>query len=116
MDAETEDSEAVLPLPAVTWLSLTEHQKFPLRARHSDGAHQPQPIIPRLRGTAGLPGVRLHDLRHTVVSLLIEPGISPHVVQAIARHADVKVTLKFYAHANLDAMRQALGKLDKRLS
>jgi integrase len=39
----------------------------------------------------------------------------PHVVQAIARHADVKVTLKVYAHANLDAMREALGRLDGRL-
>jgi hypothetical protein len=37
------------------------------------------------------------------------------VVQAIARHADVKVTLKVYAHANLDAMREALGRLDGRL-
>ena len=54
--------------------------------------------------------------RHTVVSLLMELGVPPHVVQAIARHADVKVTLKVYAHANLDAMRQALGKLDGRLS
>jgi integrase len=39
----------------------------------------------------------------------------PHVVQAVARHADVKFTLKVYAHANLDEMRQALGKLDGRL-
>ncbi|MCX4389143.1 tyrosine-type recombinase/integrase [Micromonospora peucetia] len=70
----------------------------------------------RLREAAGLPGVRLHDLRHTVVSLLMELGVPPHVVQAIARHADVKITLKVYAHANLDAMRQALGKLDGRLS
>ncbi|WP_234359439.1 tyrosine-type recombinase/integrase [Plantactinospora sp. BC1] len=69
-----------------------------------------------LRETAGLPGVRLHDLRHTVVSLLMELGVPPHVVQAIARHADVKITFKVYAHANLDAMRQALGKLDGRLS
>nr|WP_084213158.1 hypothetical protein [Micromonospora purpureochromogenes] len=43
-------------------------------------------------------------------------GVPPHVVQAIARHADVKLTLKVYSHANLDAMRQALGKLDGRLS
>ena len=43
-------------------------------------------------------------------------GVPPHVVQAIARHADVKITLKVYSHANLDAMRQALGKLDGRLS
>ncbi|MEU4774961.1 hypothetical protein [Micromonospora sp. NPDC023644] len=37
-------------------------------------------------------------------------------VQAIARHADVKITLKAYSHANPEAMRQALGKLDGRLS
>ncbi|MCP3785384.1 tyrosine-type recombinase/integrase [Micromonospora sp. A3M-1-15] len=60
----------------------------------------------RLRETAGLPGVRLHDLRHTVASLLMELGVPPHVVQAIARHADVKVTLKVCSHANFGAMRQ----------
>jgi integrase len=70
----------------------------------------------RLREAGNVPGVRLHDLRHTVVSLLMELGVPPHVVQAIARHADVKITLKVYSHANLDAMRQALGKLDGRLS
>lgn len=70
----------------------------------------------RLRSIAGRPDVRLHDLRHTVVSLLMELGVPPHVVQAIARHADVKITLKIYSHANLDVMRQALGKLDGRLS
>ncbi|WP_231927061.1 tyrosine-type recombinase/integrase [Micromonospora zamorensis] len=57
----------------------------------------------RLRETAGLPGVRLHGLRHTVVSLLMELGSPPHVVQAIARHADVKIPFKVYARATLDA-------------
>jgi hypothetical protein len=38
---------------------------------------------------AGLPGVRLHDFWHTVVSLLLELGTAPHVVQAIARHAAI---------------------------
>ena len=47
-----------------------------------------------LRASAGLPDVRLHDFRHTVVSMLMELGVQPHVVQAIARHADVKITLK----------------------
>ncbi|WP_231605932.1 hypothetical protein [Micromonospora sp. HK10] len=36
----------------------------------------------RLPETAGLPGVRLHDRRHTVVSLLMELGVPPHVGQA----------------------------------
>lgn len=55
-------------------------------------------------------------LRHTVVSLPMELGVPPHVVQAIARHAGVKITLRVYAHANLDALRQALGNLDGKLS
>ena len=69
-----------------------------------------------MRERAGLPDIRLHDLRHTVVSLLMELGTPPHVVQAIARHADVNITLKIYAHSNLEAMRDALAKLDDELS
>jgi integrase len=52
--------------------------------------------------------VRLHDLRPTVVSLLLDLGAPPHVVQAITRQADVDVTMTIYAHTNLDGMRQAL--------
>lgn len=59
----------------------------------------------RLRETAGLPGVRLHALRHTVVSLLMELGVPPHVVQAIARHADVKITLKVYTPTSTRCVR-----------
>jgi integrase len=45
----------------------------------------------------------------------MEQGVPPHVVQAIARHSDVKITLKIYAHTNLDQMRSAFGKLDGQL-
>lgn len=55
-------------------------------------------------------------MRHTVVSMLRELGVPPHVVQAIARHSDVKLTLTVSSHADLEAMRQALGKLDGQLS
>jgi integrase len=66
----------------------------------------------KLRARAGMPGVRLHDLRHTVVSLLLPLGTPPHVVQAIARHADVDVTMTIYDHTNLDEMRQALDAIE----
>ena len=46
----------------------------------------------------------------------MEVGVPPHIVQAIARHSDVKITLKIYAHTSLEQMRSALGKLDGRLS
>ena len=65
-----------------------------------------------LRVTAELPDVRLHDLRHTGVSLLLDLGTPPHVVQAIARHAHVDITMAIYANTNLDAMRQALDAIE----
>lgn len=134
-DTKTEESEAPLPLPVWTWLVLLDHQEAQQaeRERLADVWQEHGLVFPSALGTpmeprnlnrhfaltreaAGLPTVRLHDMRHTVVSMLMELGVPPHVVQAIARHADVKLTLKVYSHANLDAMRQALGKLDGRLS
>ena len=43
------------------------------------------------------------------------PIVPPHIVQAIARHAHVDITLKIYAHTNLDVMREAVKRLDDRL-
>ncbi|MCW2631649.1 MAG: integrase [Pseudonocardia sp.] len=60
----------------------------------------------------GLRRLRLHDLRHTVVTWLLELGTPPHVVKAIARHADLDVTLSLHAHTNQDPMREALDAID----
>jgi integrase len=66
------------------------------------------------RGCGLRPGCQTSgsDLRHTVVSLLLDLGTPPHVVQAIARHAHVDMTMAIYAHTNLDAMRQALDAIE----
>lgn len=56
--------------------------------------------------------MRLHDPSHTVVSLLLDLGNRPSLVQAIARHADIDVTMTIYAHTYLDAMRQALDAIE----
>ncbi|WP_240942519.1 hypothetical protein [Planosporangium thailandense] len=50
-----------------------------------------------------------------MVTLLLDLGVPPHLVQAIARHADVDITLKIYAHTNLDARREGLKRLDDHL-
>lgn len=66
---------------------------------------------------AGLDGVRLHDLRHTAVSLWIAGGANPKQVSAWAGHTSVSFTLDRYGHLfpnhdedlhdRLDAMYQA---------
>lgn len=68
------------------------------------------------RVRAGLPGVRLHDLRHTCVTLLLDAGTPPHIVQAIAGHSGIQVTMTIYAHAAQDEQRKALRGLGDRLA
>jgi integrase len=130
-ETKSEASDGTIPLPKVTRLALIQHRERQRGDRETAGEIWQEhdlvfptsvgtPMEPRslnrhfdgVRTRASLPGVRLHDFRHTVVSLLLELGTPPHVVQAIARHADLDVTLGIYAHTNLDAMREALDKIE----
>lgn len=54
----------------------------------------------RLLRKAGLPHIRLHDLRHTHATLALEAGIHPRVVQERLGHSHVSVTLSIYSHVD----------------
>jgi integrase len=56
-------------------------------------------IFRRALRRAGLPIIRIHDLRHTAVSLGIAAGINPKVNQARAGHASSAMHLDTYAHS-----------------
>ncbi|MBA4111529.1 MAG: integrase [Leptothrix sp. (in: Bacteria)] len=60
----------------------------------------------RLRTTAGVPHIRIHDLRHGYASLLINGGRSIYEVSQILGHADVKVTQR-YAHLSNKTLQEA---------
>jgi integrase len=53
--------------------------------------------LPAVRA-AGLPGLRIHDLRHTAVALWIAAGASPKEVAARAGHTSVSFVLDRYGH------------------
>jgi integrase len=61
---------------------------------------------------AGVPTVRLHDLRHTCVSLLLTLGVNPRVVMEIVGHSALEMTMNVYAHVAVDQQREALNRLD----
>lgn len=59
-----------------------------------------------------LPEKRLHDLRHSNATALIQAGISPKVVQQRLGHADVQITLNTYTHVLPEMDIEAAQKLD----
>lgn len=53
-----------------------------------------------------------HSLRHTFVSRLNKAGVNPKVVQDLARHSDIRLTMNRYAHTLLEDQAQAINRLD----
>lgn len=67
-----------------------------------------------LLAAAGIAGhVRIHDLRHTAISLALSAGVPPTDVAQMAGHSSVAVTLQRYAHAMPDAPRRAADAIEK---
>jgi len=54
---------------------------------------------------AGLPHLRIHDLRHTSATLLLRAGVGAQVVSKRLGHAKVGFTLDTYAHVLPDQQR-----------
>lgn len=64
---------------------------------------------------AGLPHIRVHDLRHTTASMLLEAGVHPKVVQDLLRHSTVLMTLDTYTHVTDSLSSQAADTIDALL-
>ena len=69
---------------------------------HTDGS----PLLPhsitnawkRLIKRSGYRGIRLHDARHTHVSVMLKQGVAPKTISERVGHYSVVITLDTYAH------------------
>lgn len=59
------------------------------------------------RNEAGLPELRIHDLRHSFASFLVNAGRSLYEVQELLGHADIRTTSR-YAHLSRERLREAV--------
>jgi len=59
---------------------------------------------------AGIKGLRLHDLRHTAASRMIEAGVDIATVSKILGHASIQMTMR-YCHPTPENMQRAVDKL-----
>ncbi len=66
----------------------------------------------RILEAAGLPRIRLYDLRHTHASLLLSRGVPVHTVSERLGHASAKVTLDTYAHTLPEDSSRLAGVLE----
>lgn len=92
-------------------------QDLDLVLSNRDGLHL-DPHLPGRRintyaRIAGVPRLRVHDLRHTAASLMLQAGEHPRVVSDRLGHASVAFTLDLYTHISQEQGRAAAERLER---
>ena len=59
-----------------------------------------------------MPELRVHDLRHSFASFLVNAGRSIYEVQNLLGHADIKTTSR-YAHLSQESLKAAVSAVPK---
>ena len=70
---------------------------------------------PQLVDGVGLRKIRLHDLRHTVATLLKTLRVPQRDAMQILGHARISVTLEIYTDSDNDSQRDALTRMSDQL-
>jgi integrase len=65
----------------------------------------------RLAAEAGLPVIRLHDLRHTNASIALTAGVDLKVVSDRLGHSTTAITADLYTHVNRNVGRAAADRI-----
>jgi integrase len=91
-------------------LVLTREDGRPLRPEYVTRHFQ------RLAGEAGLPVIRLHDLRHTNASMALAAGVHIKVVSDRLGHSTTAITADLYTHVNRNVGRAAADRIAEVLT
>ncbi|MEO5901419.1 MAG: site-specific integrase, partial [Ilumatobacteraceae bacterium] len=121
---KTKASVRTVPVPSFVCEALREQRPASviptdLVFRSPDG-HPIRPALFRRRfwdpavRSAGLAPLRIHDLRHTAVSLWIADGANPKQVATLAGHTSVSVVFDRYGHLYPAHDEELMANLERR--
>jgi len=128
---KSDDSRRIVHLPAICVTALKDHRARQVKERAFAGDRWKETgfIFTSTIGTplgernvlrdfdaivkkAGLPKRRIHDLRHTAISLLAANGVPLKTISGIVGHSDVRLTENIYRHVFSEEKREAAAKMD----
>ncbi len=72
--------------------------------------------LKRAAAAAGVKTIRVHDLRHSHASLLIELGFSPLLISERLGHENIETTLQIYSHLYPNKAAEVSDKLNQLLT
>ena len=65
---------------------------------------------------AGLPPMKFHNLRHSVLTILVNNHEDPNAICNLARHKDYNFFRSRYLHPNVESQRPAVETLEKLIT
>ncbi len=116
VEPKTPKSRRTVYFPEGTGAVLQEHRRKQLEVRMKLGSawtdrnlvfcRAGQPLDPgglsywlhQALDHAGLPRIRIHDLRHTAATLHLARGENPKIVQELLGHSTIALTMDTYSH------------------
>jgi integrase len=126
LGTKTERSKRTIPLPAFALARLRQHRADQMRRRLALGARwvdrdlvceagdgrplEPDSFskaAPRLAASIGVDGMRLHDVRHGVATMLARSGLAPFETSELLGHSSPTFTAAVYQHADRESVERA---------
>lgn len=90
-------------------LIFTSSEGTPMDPRNAYAAFQ------KALQRAGLPRMRLHDLRHTAATLMLGRGVHPKLVQDMLGHSTISLTMDTYSHVTPPMQGEVARQMDEIL-